>query len=183
MTQAALQAGGYQTTWISHAGTDLPHMLGQADADVILMDVDSPQRDTLEQIVSVTKMHAKPVVLFSHDGDTEKIRQAVKAGVSAYVVGNIASQRLEPILAAAVAQFDRFRSLQTELEKARKTLADRKMVDKAKGILMKERGLTEDEAYRSVRKMAMDENMRIGEAAKSIVAAAHVLIHNRKPRA
>jgi len=123
--------------------------------DVIIIDTHSPDRDTIEHLCVISQDTPRPIVMFSADGNTEKIREAVRAGVSAYVVDGLAAQRVQPILDVAIARFEALQSLRNELEDAQTQLADRKRIDRAKGILMKQRKLSEEEAYQWLRKMAM----------------------------
>lgn len=144
--------------------------------DIVIIDTDSPSRDTLENICVMTMHEPRPIVMFTHDGDKEQIRQATRAGVSAYVVGNIPSERLQPVIDAAVARFDEFKLLRTELNEANEKLNERKVVERAKGLLMKQRGLDEEQAYNMLRSMAMQRNMKIADLANQLMNAAKLLI-------
>jgi response regulator NasT len=114
--------------------------------------------------------------MFTHDGDREKIRSATKAGVSAYVVGGLDSERIKPIIEAAIARFEEFRAVKTELLAANLELSERKVVERAKGLLMKQKGLAEDEAYSLMRKMAMDKNIKLADLAAKVLEAAKLLL-------
>jgi response regulator NasT len=118
----------------------------------------------------------RPIVMFSADGNTEKIREAVRAGVSAYVVDGLAAQRVQPILDVAIARFEALQSLRNELEDTQLQLADRKRIDRAKGILIKQKNLSEEQAYQWLRKMAMDENLKLAEVADQVIRAAKLLL-------
>jgi response regulator NasT len=158
------------------SSANLYRAVAELQPDVIIIDVDSPSRDTLEHIIVAGKDDPRPIVMFTHDGDTEKIRSATRAGVSAYVVGGLQSERIKPILDAAIARFDEYRAVRVELDRANLKLSERKNVERAKGVLMKQRGLDEDQAYTLMRKMAMDRNIKLAELAEQIVDAAKLLL-------
>jgi response regulator NasT len=124
----------------------------------------------------ITREQPRPTVMFVDRSDSESIRAAVQAGVSAYVVGGLTPERVRPVLEVAIARFNEFEALRRELESARSTLEDRKVIERAKGILMKSRRLDEDEAFRLLRKLAMDRKMRLAAVARELVAAAEVLL-------
>jgi response regulator NasT len=144
--------------------------------DVVIIDTDSPNRDTLENICVMSMHDPRPVVMFTHDGDKEQIKLATQAGVSAYVVGTISSERLTPVIDAAVARFDEFKSLRKELSEAKLKLGERKVIERAKGLLMKQRGLDEEGAYEMLRSMAMKKNMKLADLSHQLIEAASMLI-------
>ena len=137
--------------------------------DVIIIDTDSPSRDTLEHVALLSERHPRPIVMLSADRDGDTIRAATRAGVAAYVVDGLAAARIEPIIAAAVARFEAFQAVKHELAEAHTRLSERKLVERAKGLLMKARQLSEEDAYAALRRMAMDRNRRIGEVAQSVI--------------
>lgn len=143
--------------------------------DAIIIDTDSPTRDTLEHLCLITNDCPRPIVMFTEDRNRESIRQAVHAGVTAYIVDGLAPERIEPIIETAVARFEMFQSMQRELAHTRNKLSERKLVDRAKGILMKEKLVSEDEAYRLLRKLAMDRNITIGNVAEQVIGIAKLL--------
>jgi two-component system, response regulator / RNA-binding antiterminator len=143
--------------------------------DAIIVDTDSPSRDTLENLCSITESCPRPIVMFAHDRARESIREAVRAGVSAYVVDGLAPERITPILETAVARFEAFQAMKSELDSVKTKLSERKVVEKAKGILMKSAKLTEDAAYRALRKQAMDRNLQIVEVARQVIAVSELL--------
>jgi two-component system, response regulator / RNA-binding antiterminator len=143
--------------------------------DVIIVDTESPSRDTLEHLCVITESCPRPIVMFTQDAKRESIREAVRAGVTAYVVDGFAAERIEPIVEAALARFEAFQSVQTELAQTRTKLTERKLVERAKGILMKEKNLPEDEAYRVLRKLAMDRCTPLGTVAEQVIAYARLL--------
>lgn len=150
--------------------------------DVVIIDMDSPSRDTLESLRMVQQSMPRPMVMFSQDDNGETIREAVAAGVSAYVVDGIRAKRVRPIIDAALALFQQFRALETELGKTRTQLAERKLIERAKGIVMAQCGLSESDAYRLMRKNAMEQNKRMVNIAQSIISAADLLGGQRQQR-
>ncbi len=143
--------------------------------DAIIVDTDSPSRDTLENICVITENCPRPIVMFAHDPDRQSIREAVRAGVNAYVVDGLSPERIAPIVETAVARFEAFQAVKDELAETRNKLSERKLVERAKGILMKEKGLSEDAAYRLLRKLAMDKNLSLGALAEQVVTVAKLL--------
>lgn len=166
---------GFQV--IAHVRNDftLDSKCRELKPDVVIMDVDSPSRDTLENICVLSMSDARPIVMFSHDGDKEKIKAATRAGVSAYVVGTISSERLAPVIDAAIARFEEFKNLKLELAKANLKLDERKIVERAKGLLMKQRNLNEEQAYGMLRDMAMQKKVKMADLANQLVEVAKVL--------
>lgn len=148
----------------------------QLQPDIVIIDTESPSRDTLEHLCVMTMNQPRPVMMFTHDDDKEKMKIATKAGVCAYVVGDIPSARLRPVIDAAIVRFDEFNYLRGALSEANAKLSERKLIEKAKGILMKQRDLSEDEAYTALRKLAMQKNMRLGALSEQIIEAAQLLL-------
>ncbi len=144
--------------------------------DVVIIDTDSPDRDTLENICVMSMHDPRPIVMFTHDGNKEQIKLATQAGVSAYVVGTIPSERLVPVIDAAIARFEEFKNLRNELLQAKTKLDERKVIERAKGLLMKQRGLDEDAAYEMLRSMAMKKNMKLADLSDQLLQAASMLI-------
>lgn len=145
------------------------------DPDVILIGLENPSRDVLEQMFQVSRVVRRPVGMFVDQTDTASIEAAVDAGVSAYVVDGLRKERVKPILDMTISRFNAFAKLRAELEQAKSQLEDRKVVDRAKGILMRAKGIGEDEAYGLLRKVAMNEKKKIAEIAQSVVTAAELL--------
>lgn len=145
------------------------------DPDVILIDLENPSRDVLEQMFQVSRAVRRPVAMFVDQSDSASIQASVDAGVSAYIVDGLKKERIKSILDLTVSRFNAFSRLQTELEKTRNALEERKVIDRAKGILMKAKGLGEDEAYGLMRSAAMRENKKIADIAQSIITAAEML--------
>ena len=145
------------------------------DPDVILIDLENPSRDVLEQMFQVSRAVRRPVAMFVDQSDSESARASVDAGVSSYIVDGLKKERIKPILDLCISRFNAFSKLQGELDRAKSALEDRKVIDRAKGILMKLKGLTEDEAYVLLRSTAMREKKKIGEIAQSILTASELL--------
>ena len=145
------------------------------DPDVILIDLENPSRDVLEQMCQVSRAVRRPIAMFVDQSDSASIQASVDAGVSAYIVDGLKKERIKPILDLCISRFNAFSKLQDELDRARSALEDRKVIDRAKGILMKLKGLTEDEAYVLLRSTAMREKKKIGEIAQSILTASELL--------
>jgi len=145
------------------------------DPDVILIDLANPSRDILEQMFQMSRAVRRPVAMFVDHSDADSIRSAVDAGVSAYIVDGLKKERIKSILDLCISRFHAFSRLQTELEQARNALDERKLIDRAKGILMKAKSLSEEEAYGLMRRTAMNENKKLSEIAQSVVTAAELL--------
>ncbi len=173
--QQALSDLGNEVVAVVSQGEDLLARVAQHDPDIVLIDMDSPDRDTLESMREITRGQPRPVVMFAERTDEATIEAAVKAGVSAYVVDGLSTKRLQPIMQVAIARFREFQALRSELDEARGKLADRRDVDRAKGLLMQNKGMSEEDAYAALRKMAMDRNQRLGEMARNLLAAAELL--------
>ena len=143
--------------------------------DVIIIDSDSPTRDTLEQLSFVNARQPRPIVLFTEDRGNATIQAALKAGVSAYIVAGMQPDRLQPILDVAVARFEQDRALRAELRDTQEKLAERKLIERAKGIVMKQKNVGEEEAYRVMRKLAMDRSRKLLEIAQQIIDVSELM--------
>ena len=161
----ALQQAGYQVVAESSTTHDLLKQVDALNPDVIIIDTESPSRDTLEHLCVISREQPRPIVMFTDDGDSDKIRAAIRAGVSAYVVDGLNSERVKSLMEVALAQFNEFQTMRRNLEEAETHLAERKTIDRAKSILMKQKQWSEDQAYQALRKTAMDRGQRIGEVA------------------
>ncbi len=146
-----------------------------AEPDVIFVDLENPNRDVLEHMFQMSRAVCRPIAMFVDRSDAAMIEAAVDAGVSAYVVDGLKKERVKPILDMAISRFNAFNRLRDELSRTKQALDERKVIDRAKGILMKRRGLPEEEAYALLRKTAMNENRRIADVAQSLVTAASLL--------
>lgn len=173
---AGLALAGYQVAAILADSDNLTAEVEKLQPDVILIDTDSPSRDTLENLAVMNQDMPRPVVLFTQDDGQDAIRDAVKAGVSAYVVDGLDPKRIKPIVDVARVRFEDTQALRRELEEASKKLSDRKLVDKAKGVLMKARGLDEDAAYHAMRKLAMERGQTMAKVAGDIIDMAKLLL-------
>jgi len=157
---------------------EMAHLLARIyaiDPDVILIDLENPSRDVLEQMFQVSRAVRRPIAMFVDQSDAASTEAAVDAGVSAYIVGGLRKDRIQNILDLCISRFNAFSRLQNELDRTRSALEERKVIDRAKGILMKVKGLTEDEAYVLMRSTAMREKKKIGEIAQSILTASELL--------
>lgn len=172
----SLTDAGYEVIAHLSSTANLDDAVRELKPDIVIIDTDSPSRDTLENLCVMNETVPKPIVMFTHDGDIEKMRAATKAGVSAYVVGSLTSESLTPVINAAVVRFEEVKSLREELGEAKLKLAERKILEKAKGLLMKEHGFDEDHAYAMLRSMAMRQNKRIVVLAKEVIEAATKLL-------
>jgi len=171
----ALTAAGYLVASVLETGTDLYAKVRELQPDVIIIDMESPDRDMLEHLHVINRDDPRAIVMFCQDDANETISAAVKAGVSAYVVDGLQPHRIKPILQTAVARFEGYQGLRRELEETKSSLAERKTLERAKGILMKQRGMSEEEAYQALRKSAMNRNKRIIEVAENLITAYELL--------
>jgi response regulator NasT len=173
--EAALTTAGYTVVGKVTTADNIQAAVERTQPDVIIADLDSPGRDTLESMQALNRKHPRPIVMFTNDGDRSTIALAVQSGVTAYVVDGMAPDRIRPILEVAMMRFQEYQKLRDELELTRLQLNERKHIEKAKGLLMKRKGLDEEKAYSLLRRMAMDRHMKLAELARSIVAAAELL--------
>jgi response regulator NasT len=146
----------------------------EIDPDVILIDLENPSRDVLEQMFQVSRAVRRPVAMFVDQSDAASIEAAVDAGVSAYIVGGLRKERVQNILDLCISRFNAFARLQDELDRTKSALEERKVIDRAKGILMNAKNLSEEAAYALLRKTAMNENKKIAEVAQSVITAAEL---------
>jgi response regulator NasT len=169
--------GGYGELAVHHIRDDVKLLprIAEIDPDVILIDLENPSRDTLEQMFQVSRLARRPIAMFVDKSDGATVQAAIDAGVSAYIVDGLRKERVKPILDVTISRFHAFDRLQTELNQAKSALEERKLVDQAKAILMKQRKLSEEEAYVLLRRTAMNQNRKIADLARSLVAAATLL--------
>jgi len=144
------------------------------DPDVILIDLENPSRDVLEQMFQVSRIVKRPIAMFVDQSDAASIQASVDAGVSAYIVDGLKKERIKHILDTCISRFNAFSRLETELERTKTALEERKVIDRAKGILIKAKNLTEEQAYTLLRKTAMNENKKIVDIAQSVIMAAEM---------
>lgn len=171
-----LLKAGYQVAAVLPDALNLVHQVAAIRPDVILIDSDSPSRDTLEHLAALSRDNPRPVLLFSREKDGGTIRRALQAGVAAYVVESVDSARLDSIVAVALAQFEEVQTLRRERDDASRKLTERVTIERAKGILMKTKGLEESDAYHALRKLAMERGRRIVEVAQSVIDSASLLL-------
>ncbi|MEC7761868.1 MAG: ANTAR domain-containing protein [Pseudomonadota bacterium] len=167
-------AGDFDVTVVAETN-DLAGKIKDLKPDVVLVDIANPSRDTLEELAIASGPMERPVAMFVDTSDEGLTRAAIEAGVSAYVVDGLKADRVKPILDAAVTRFNMFQRMRVELETTKRALEERKLIDRAKGIIMKARGLNEDEAYALLRKTAMDQNKRVADVAQALVTTAGLL--------
>jgi two-component system, response regulator / RNA-binding antiterminator len=173
--EEALREAGYTTVTVVRDMQNLLRRIVDADPDVICIDLENPNRDVLEQMFQVSRVVRRPVAMFVDRSDSDMIKAAVEAGVGAYVVDGLKKERVKSVVDMAVNRFKAFNDLRDELDRARQALDERKVIERAKGILMKERNLTEDDAYALLRKAAMSDNKRVVEIAQAVITAAGLL--------
>ncbi|MER8591968.1 ANTAR domain-containing response regulator [Mesorhizobium sp. M1182] len=173
--EAGLREAGHQQVTVIHDVAGIARRIAEIEPDVIVIDLENPNRDMLENMFQLSRVVKRPIAMFVDRSDQASIEAAVEAGVSAYVVDGLRQERVKPILDMAISRFNAFSRMARELEEARSELERRKVIDRAKGILMKSRGLSEDAAYTLLRKTAMNQNRKIAEIAQSLVTAAGLL--------
>jgi response regulator NasT len=168
------EAGFTQVVHINETANLLARIYA-IDPEVILIDLENPSRDVLEQMFQVSRIVKRPIAMFVDESSSASIQASVDAGVSAYIVDGLKKERMKHILDLCISRFNAFSRLQNELDRTKTALEERKVIDRAKGIVMKAKNLTEEEAYALLRKTAMNENKKIAEIAQSIVTASDLL--------
>ena len=171
----ALQVNGWSDVTVIGSNVELAPILDLQDPDLILIDLANPDRDTLEHLSLMSNAKSRPVAMFVDRTDDAMTKAAIAAGVSAYVVNGLDKDRIKPVLETAIARFHVFQKMQTELDAAKRALTDRKMIEKAKGLLMRARGISEDEAYNLLRKTAMSQGRKLSDVAGALVTSADLL--------
>ena len=169
-----LREAGYSRITRFEDTLNLMERLSSLDPDVIVIDIECPSRDVLEQMFHVSRAAHRPVAMFVDQSDSAMINAAIDAGVSAYVVDGLKKERVKSILDMTISRFNAFAKLRAELDAAKSQIEDRKVIDKAKAILMKAKSIQEPQAYALMRKVAMNENKRIAEIARSIITTAEL---------
>ncbi len=173
--EEGLREAGYRNLVVVRDMQNLLRRIVDEEPDVILIDLENPNRDVLEQMFQVSRVVARPVAMFVDQSDTSMIAAAIESGVGAYVVDGLRKERVKAVVDTAISRFNAFNKLREELDRTRQQLEDRKLIDRAKGILMKEKGLSEEEAYALMRSAAMRDNLRISQVAQSVITAARLL--------
>ncbi len=172
-----LTQAGFTVLSVIPTGSGLLYQMAQQEPDVVIIALDSPDRDVLESLAIVSSHNARPVVMFSESGDQSFIADAIGAGVTAYQAEDISPRRVRAAIDVAIAQFSAFSSIRQELDQTRRQLSERKDVEKAKGLLMEVHRVTEEAAFSTLRKLAMDKNKTLGEAARDVVAILEKTSH------
>lgn len=171
----ALREDGDHDIFVISEMTGIARHIAARMPDIVLIDVENPSRDTLEELALATGPLERPVAMFVSGEAGGLAKAAIEAGVSAYVVDGMSPERLKPVLDAATARFRMFRQMRSELDETRRALEERKVIDRAKGLIMKARGVGEDEAYAILRKAAMDQGKRVADVAQALVTSAGLL--------
>ncbi|WP_313614888.1 ANTAR domain-containing response regulator [Agrobacterium sp.] len=174
--EEGLREAGHSHVTVIHEVHGVARTIETLRPDVIVIDLENPNRDMMEHLFQLTRTVGRPIAMFVDRSDTASIEAAVEAGVSAYIVDGLKKERVKPILDMAVSRFNAFSRLQRELADAKSALEERKVVERAKGILMKMRGLSEEEAFALLRQTAMNEKKKLSDIAQSVVTAAGLLM-------
>ncbi|WP_153109108.1 ANTAR domain-containing response regulator [Propionivibrio limicola] len=167
---------GHQVAAVLPSSLELVSRIEEIKPDIILIETESPSRDTLEHLAVMNRDMPRPVVMFSHDSDQATIRSAIRSGVAAYVVDGFDIDRLRAVVDVAIARFDEHQALKRELAESNRKLSERKIVEKAKGILMKTRGMDEEAAYGALRKLAMERSQPLVKVAGNLIDMAELLL-------
>lgn len=175
LLEQALSDAGYHVIAKVITSDNLAHQVRLHQPDVIIVDLESPDRDTLEHMHSISRDQPRPIVMFAEDQDSESIHKAIKAGVSAYIVDGLSSKRVKPVMEVAIARFREYQALRDELAQTKISLEERKLVDRAKALLIKQQKMSEEEAHQALRKLAMDQGKKLGEVARSVIAILDIL--------
>jgi len=173
--EEGLREAGHSDVIVVRDMHNLLRRIVDEDPDVIFIDLENPNRDVLEQMFQVSRSVHRPVAMFVDQSDASMIEAAVQAGVGAYVVDELRKERVKPILNMCISRFNAFSRLRDELDQTRKALDERKIIERAKGVLMKERSIDEEQAYTMLRKAAMDSNLKIVDVAQSVLTAVQLL--------
>lgn len=175
LLEQALSDAGYLVIARVITSDNLAHQVRLHQPDVIIVDLESPDRDTLEHMHSISRDQPRPIVMFAEDQDSDAIHKAIKAGVSAYIVDGLSPERVKPLMEVAIARFREYQALRDELAKTKLTLEERKIIDRAKGLLMKRQGMDEQGAYQALRKIAMDRGQKLVEVARNVISVMELL--------
>lgn len=173
--EAGLRDAGHEHVTVLHEVNEVARKIESIAPDVVVIDLENPNRDRLEHFFSLSRALERPIAMFVDRSDGAEIESAVAAGVSAYVVDGLRKERVKPILDMAISRFNAFSRLKRELQEVRSELEDRKVIEQAKGILMRTRSMDESAAYGLLRKTAMNQNRKIADVAQSLITAAKLL--------
>ncbi len=175
IVEQAMLDNGYKVIRKLENTQHLTKAVQESLPDIVIIDIESPDRDMLENMSFLTKNNPRPIVMFTEENDSSSMEAAIRAGVSAYVVDGMQPTRVKPILQVAIARFREFQALKKELETVKTQLEDRKVIDKAKGLIMKHQGCDESAAYKSLRKLAMDRGQRMSEVALNVISVMELI--------
>lgn len=173
--QQSLLKAGYEIAGMFNSNSNLLKMVDELDPDLIVIDVDEAMEDLMANLKQLSELNPKPIVIFADKGDSDIIRSAVKVGVSAFIVDGLTARRIKPVITVALERFKLTESLKQELHETKASLAERKTIEKAKGIVMKQRKVNEDSAFQMMRRTAMDKNKKMIEIAENIISVAEML--------
>lgn len=174
--ETGLREAGHSRVTIVSEMTGIVRRIAEIAPDVIVVDLENPNRDQLEHMLQMSRVVERPIAMFVDRSDKDMMASAIEAGVSAYVIDGLRQDRVKPILDMAIARFNAYSRLKCELEDTRRELEDRKAIDRAKAILMRTRGMSEDEAHHLLRRTAMQQSRRMGEVARALVASAELIL-------
>lgn len=169
LLEQALRDGGYEVVARIDGSRALLAEVARHDPDMIIIDTDSPDRDTLESMRTLHHQQPRPVVMFSADDERGVVERAIRAGVSAYIVDGLNNRQIKPAIEVAIARFREYQALRAELATARSSLEERKVIERAKGLLMARRNIDEAAAYQALRRLAMDRGQKLGDVARSVI--------------
>lgn len=173
--EEGLREAGHDRVFVVHDMTWIARRIAEIEPDVIVIDLENPNRDMLESMFQLSRAVKRPIAMFVDRSDSASIEAAVDAGVSAYVIDGLRKERVKPILDMAISRFNAFSRMARELEEARTELENRRLIERAKGLIMASRGLSEEAAYALLRRTAMNQNRRIAEIAQGLITAAGLL--------
>ncbi|WP_438970372.1 ANTAR domain-containing response regulator [Methylophaga sp.] len=173
--EKALANTGYNIIFEGNTLQQLLSLKWSVEPELIIAIMDTSDKQVLNKFKVINEQFPLPIVIFTHDDRDDAIEQAIEAGVSAYIVDGLREDRVQPILRTALARFKQYQTMQNQLKELKTSLADRKVIDRAKGLIMEQRQCTEDEAYRMLRSSAMNQNMRLAQLAQNILATANLL--------
>ena len=175
MLEKSLTQHGYQVATLKLQALDLLDVVKTLQPDAVVLNLYTPDEKVVRMMLALNQHYAVPVIVFAEDQQTDTINKVIKAGVSAYIVDGLEPRRIKAIIDVAIARFKEQQALRGELQKAKNQLEERKLVDRAKAILIKSQGYTEDQAYHALRKLAMDRKVSLGDMAKNVIAMAELL--------
>ncbi len=182
MVEEGLRAAGFRLLSVIPTATGLLRRIEQLCPDLVLIDLESPDRDVLDSLSIVHQHSPTPILMFSQQDDPDFISQALNAGVTAYLTEGLNPARVKPAIEVAMAQFGIFQNLRTQLQSTRSELEGRKQLDRAKGLLMEHHGISEQEAFAALRSLAMDSNQTLAQAAAAVIGMFDKVSRNRRGR-